>query len=231
MSAIYNAAVGSNYNSKLASEAMGIVQDQYNALQDAANKRDAAAAQQRAVQQRAAQQRVARPAQPSGGSLPACQTGAGSRFYVFGACRPSSNPGPARPLSGNWGDFFAGLGSNIASLADAGCMVNPACQLERMLGVPSATQLYQRYVNKPLGINASSGKYKAGYWSGAAALLLIPGADEADAANLATRLPEITGGTRGIASVGKSSESGSVKGVPGDGGGGQEHWRDHRCRA
>ncbi len=41
MSAIYNAAGGSNYNSKLASEAMGIVQDQYNTVQDAANKRDA----------------------------------------------------------------------------------------------------------------------------------------------------------------------------------------------
>ena len=183
MSAVYRAAggavnasgvpttSGSSYNPKLASVAMGIVKAQFNAVQDATQKRDAARQQADAKQQAARQQAASQPGTAASYCDPADQKAA---MCTPGGGRITNPYWPS--MTGTTRDGWAGLLSNIPSLIDAGCTVNPACLAERMLGVPSAGQLYQKYVNTPLNINASSDRYKGARFTGMLGLIAAGGA-------------------------------------------------------
>ena len=82
--------------------------------------------------------------------------------------------GPAP--TGTGGDFAAGTGfSAAAGLDGLGCMgvAALACLVEQHLGI-MPTQLYQKYVNKPLGINTHSDEYLGGFELGIFLTSLIP---------------------------------------------------------
>ena len=148
---------GLNYST--ASQAMGIVKGQYNAVQDAANKRDAAAAKQRLAAQQAATTTTA---------LAGCGLAAWKQGCAYGKYQ---DPGHA---SGTGGDFAAGVGSFFAGGLDMLCMVNPACQAAQMLGLPSASQLYKKQVIDRYHINQGSEMYFDGQFVPNLAMSFIP---------------------------------------------------------
>jgi RHS repeat-associated protein len=153
---------------------------------------------------------------PAAGSAPASPVGiCGLAGLKQGLCGPGGMNKAVGHASGTGGDFLAGLGSTVASLADLSYMQVPlGCDLGRAAGVLPSQQ-YQKQVNDRFHINTGSEEYKGGVALGVVGTSLIGGeADEDSILSLLGRGcggKSFSAGTRVLLATGKAVPIAALK--------------------
>ena len=209
---------GSRYSPALANQAMAVVKKQYTAVQDAAQKRDAATAQKRAATPAAAQQAAG----GGCGGLFGCALGKVTGWLGAGPSNGVKGPGG---ILGTLKEYEAGVTGSVVSLGDGCSVLNPDACIQHLLALPSDSQLYDSALVK-IGISNSTTSYNFGYIAGTIGQFLL-GTGEASAAakgsSFADKITEelaasckmsFTAGTRVLLAAGQAAPISSLK--PGD---------------